>query len=264
MSNNNKGKGVAVSRLRIEAICRQAPQSVCMSEKEILVVEDEYPIRELITFTLGRAGFSAREASDAQAAQMQLAQRAPHLILIDWMLPDISGIELTRTLRADRQTRELPVILLTARATEADKIAGLESGADDYVTKPFSPRELIARIEAVLRRAVNHQINESMHMDGLTLDPASHSVSVGERRLDVGPTEYRLLEFFMRHPERVYSRDQLLDSVWGANVYIEERTVDVHIRRLRQVLEDAKRDHLIQTVRGVGYRFSSRSEGRSD
>jgi two-component system phosphate regulon response regulator PhoB len=229
-----------------------------MSAQQILVVEDERPIREMIAFGLRRAGFQVREAEDARAARTLLADKRPDLLLVDWMLPDVSGVELTRQLKRDRETRELPIILLTARATEGDKVSGLESGADDYVTKPFSPRELVARIQAVLRRSSPGLGGEAVEYDGLRLDPASHRVLVGERTVALGPTEYRMLEFFMTHPERVYSRDQLLDRVWGGNVYVEERTIDVHIRRLRKALEEFGHDRLIQTVRGAGYRFSTR------
>lgn len=231
-----------------------------MSTKQILIVEDERPIREMIAFGLRRAGFDVREAEDVRAARTQLADRRPDLVLVDWMLPDMSGLELTRQLKRDRETRELPVIMLTARAEEADKISGLEGGADDYVVKPFSPRELVARINAVLRRSALGGSGERVDYEGLVLDQTSHRVLVGERTVPLGPTEYRMLEFFMTHPERVYSREQLLDRVWGGNVYVEERTIDVHIRRLRKALEDFGYDRMIQTVRGSGYRFSTRTE----
>ncbi len=230
-----------------------------MTAKQILIVEDERPIREMIAFGLRRAGFDVREAEDCREAKTQLADRHPDLMLVDWMLPDMSGLELTRSLKRDKETRDLPVILLTARAEETDKVTGLEGGADDYVTKPFSPRELIARINAVLRRAGPTATEERIEFDGLVLDQASHRVVAGERTVQLGPTEYRMLEFFMTHPERVYSRDQLLDRVWGGNVYVEERTIDVHIRRLRKALEGHGYDRFIQTVRGAGYRFSARS-----
>ena len=229
-----------------------------MSGKQILVIEDERPIREMIAFGLRRAGFEVREAEDCRSARAELADRRPDLLLVDWMLPDMSGLELTRQLKRDRETRELPIIMLTARADEPDKVSGLEGGADDYVTKPFSPRELVARINAVLRRAAVAGADEVIEHEGLRLDQASHRVLVGERPVTLGPTEYRMLEFFMTHPERVYSREQLLDRVWGGNVYVEERTIDVHIRRLRKALEEFGYDRLIQTVRGAGYRFSTR------
>jgi two-component system, OmpR family, phosphate regulon response regulator PhoB len=231
-----------------------------MSQKQILVVEDEQPIREMIAFGLRRAGFAVREAEDCRSARAALVDLRPDLILMDWMLPDNSGLELTRALKRERETRDLPIIMLTARAEEADKIAGLEGGADDYVTKPFSPRELIARVNAVLRRVGSPDETETIRFDALTLDRAAHRVMVGEEGVPLGPTEYRLLEFFMTHPERVYSREQLLDRVWGGNVYVEERTIDVHIRRLRRALEPHRCDRMVQTVRGAGYRFSTRNE----
>jgi two-component system phosphate regulon response regulator PhoB len=229
-----------------------------MNSKRILIVEDEQPIREMVMFALAGAGYDVREAADAREAQALIAERLPDLVLLDWMLPGISGIDFARRLKREELTRELPVIMLTARAEEEDKVHGLESGADDYITKPFSPRELVARIRAVMRRGGPGMDDEILRANGLSLDLASHRVSVGEALVDIGPTEYRLLEFFMSHPERVYSRSQLLDRVWGSNVYVEERTVDVHIRRLRKVLEPHGYDALIQTVRGSGYRFSTR------
>jgi len=229
-----------------------------MSAKQILVVEDERPIREMIAFGLRRAGFEVREAADARSGRAEVANKRPDLLLVDWMLPDTSGLEFTRGLKRDRETRELPVIMLTARAEEGDKIAGLEGGADDYITKPFSPRELLARINAVLRRVMPVEGTERVEIEGLVLDQSSQRVSAGERTVALGPTEYRMLAFFMTHPERVYTREQLLDRVWGGNVYVEERTIDVHIRRLRKALEEFGFDRLIQTVRGSGYRFSSR------
>jgi len=229
-----------------------------MNAKHILIVEDEQPIREMVAFALTNAGYEAREAADARQAQVRIAERLPDLVLLDWMLPGISGIDYARRLKKDELTRDLPIIMLTARAEEEDTVQGLESGADDYMTKPFSPRELVARIRAVLRRGGPAGEDEMLRANGLSLDLASHRVSAGETLLEMGPTEYRLLEFFMAHPERVYSRGQLLDRVWGSNVYVEERTVDVHIRRLRKALEPHGHDALIQTVRGAGYRFSTR------
>jgi two-component system phosphate regulon response regulator PhoB len=229
-----------------------------MESKQILIVEDEKPIREMIAFGLRRAGFDVLEAEDCKAARARIADRRPDLLLVDWMLPDMSGLELTRSLKRDKETREVPVIMLTARADEQDKVSGLEGGADDYVTKPFSPRELLARINAVLRRSSPTGTEEKIVIEGLVLDGASHRVTVGEQTVPLGPTEYRLLSFFMTHPERVYSRNQLLDRVWGGNVYVEERTVDVHIRRLRKALEQFGYDKFVQTVRGAGYRFSTR------
>lgn len=226
----------------------------------ILVVEDEKPIREMICFGLRRGGYEVSEAEDVSTARSCVANRRPDLMVLDWMLPDMSGLEFTRLLKRDKDTKDLPVIMLTARADEHDKVAGLDSGADDYITKPFSPRELMARIAAVLRRAAPATTDDVIDVHGLKLDASSHRVTVGEQTVTLGPTEYRLLEFFMTHPERVYSRGQLLDRVWGGNVYVEERTVDVHIRRLRKALEGFKVDHLVQTVRGAGYRFSAKPE----
>jgi two-component system phosphate regulon response regulator PhoB len=231
-----------------------------MTAKQVLIVEDERPIREMIAFGLRRAGFEVREAEDCRAARAALADRRPDVLLVDWMLPDTSGLEFTRALKRERETRDLPVIMLTARAEEADKVAGLEGGADDYITKPFSPRELVARVNAVLRRGEAGSAGESLEAEGLALDRAAHRVSARDQPVALGPTEYRLLEFFMTHPERVYSREQLLDRVWGGNVYVEERTIDVHIRRLRKALEEHGYDRFVQTVRGSGYRFSTRPE----
>ena len=230
-----------------------------MTGRQILVVEDERPIREMIAFGLRRAGFEVVEAEDARVARARMADRRPDLLLVDWMLPDMSGLEFTRVLKKDKETREVPIIMLTARAEEQDKVSGLEGGADDYVTKPFSPRELLARINAVLRRAGTAATDQVIAAGRLVLDAAGHRVTVGEATVPLGPTEYRLLSFFMTHPERVYTRSQLLDRVWGGNVYVEERTVDVHIRRLRKALEAFDCDKFIQTVRGAGYRFSIRT-----
>jgi two-component system phosphate regulon response regulator PhoB len=227
--------------------------------KQILIVEDEQPIREMIAFGLRRAGFTVREAGDCKSARAELVDRRPDLLLIDWMLPDTSGLELARSLKRDRETCELPIIMLTARAEEGDKLAGLDGGADDYITKPFSPRELLARIRAVLRRGPLQSSEDRVSFDGLELDQAGQRVMAGGQNVALGPTEYRMLEFFMTHPDRVYTRDQLLDRIWGGNVYVEERTIDVHIRRLRKALEDYGFDKFVQTVRGSGYRFSARS-----
>jgi len=229
-----------------------------MRARQILIVEDERPIREMVAFGLKRAGFDVREAEDSRAARSALADHRPDLLLVDWMLPDTSGLELTRALKRDRETRDLPIIMLTARASEADKVAGLDGGADDYLTKPFSPRELLARVNALLRRSSGQDDGDAVVQGKLTLDRASHRLSAGDRPVVLGPTEYRLLEFFMLHPDRVYSREQLLDRVWGGNVYVEERTIDVHIRRLRKALEHVDGDRYVQTVRGAGYRFSVR------
>ena len=231
-----------------------------MTGKQILIVEDEKPIRDMIAFGLRRAGFHVREAEDCTAARASIADHQPDLLLVDWMLPDQSGLELTRAIKRNKETGDMPVIMLTARADEHDKVAGLEGGADDYITKPFSPRELLARINAVLRRSSAGGAGDTLEAGGLAIDAASHRVTADGQNVSLGPTEYRLLQFFMAHPERVYSRSQLLDRVWGGNVYVEERTVDVHIRRLRKALEPFARDALIQTVRGAGYRFSTRPE----
>lgn len=225
--------------------------------KLILIVEDEQPIREMIAFSLRRAGFEVDEAPDSRAARARIADRRPDLVVVDWMLPELSGLELTRRLKRDADTQELPVIMLTARAAEADKVSGLESGADDYVTKPFSPRELVARINAVLRRATPGGPDGRVRFGTLALDPVAHRVTAGERAVALGPTEYRLLAYLMCHPDRVLSRGQLLDRVWGGDSYPDERTVDVHIRRVRKALEPSGHDRHIQTVRGAGYRFSA-------
>lgn len=227
-----------------------------MGARRILVVEDEAPIRQMIAFNLSRAGFEVDEAEDCSTARMRIADARPDLVLVDWMLPDASGLELTRTLRREEANREMPIIMLTARAEERDKVLGLDGGADDYLTKPFSPRELLSRINAVLRRAAP-PTDEPLVAGALRMDPVSHRVSVGEREIALGPTEYRLLKFLMENADRVYSRAQLLDYVWGQNVYVEERTIDVHIRRLRKALEEFGVDHFVQTVRGAGYRFST-------
>ena len=231
-----------------------------MSVTQVLIVEDERPIREMIAFGLRRAGFEVRAAEDCRVARALLADKRPDLLLVDWMLPDMSGLELTRQLKRDEATRELPIILLTARADEADKINGLEGGADDYITKPFSPRELVARIKAVLRRAAPTAAGEVLQLGGLMLESASHRVTANGHAVTLGPTEYRMLAFFMARPERVYTREMLLDRIWGGNVYVEERTIDVHIRRLRKALEEFGMDRFVQTVRGSGYRFSARSD----
>ncbi len=228
-----------------------------MAANKILIVEDEQAIREMIAFHLSRAGFEVLEAGDCREARQLLADERPDLALVDWMLPDMSGLELTRTLKRDSDYEDLAIIMLTARAEERDKVSGLDGGADDYITKPFSPRELVARIQAVLRRA-SASVDDLISAGVLELDTAGHRVLSDGTEIKLGPTEYRLLHFLMTHAERVYSRPQLLDRVWGANVYVEERTVDVHVRRLRKALTDASADDYIQTVRGAGYRFSTR------
>ena len=229
-----------------------------MSEKTILIVDDEAPIRDMLRVALEMAEYSVIEAGDAQQAHMQIVDKKPDLVLLDWMLPGTSGIELARRLKKEEVTREIPIIMLTAKGEEDNKIQGLEIGADDYITKPFSPRELVARLKAVLRRTDSLSSTEPLQVDGLELDPSSHRVSINGVPVQMGPTEYRLLEFFLTHQERVYTRGQLLDHVWGGNVYVEERTVDVHIRRLRKALSIESHDKFIQTVRGAGYRFSNR------
>lgn len=221
----------------------------------VLVVEDEAAIRDMIVFALERAGMQARLAADAQEALLSINAQRPDIILMDWMMPGVSGIELTRRLRKETFTEDIPIIMLTARVSEDDKVSGLEAGTDDYVIKPFSPRELLARIRAVLRRSTPLDSNGQITAEDLVLDTISHRVSHLNDEIHLGPTEYRLLEFFMGHAGRAYSRAQLLDHVWGANAYLEERTVDVHIRRLRKALEPAGVDHYLQTVRGHGYRF---------
>lgn len=227
----------------------------------ILIVEDEPSIQELLAINLRHAGFEVLLASSAEEAEHHIRRALPDLLLLDWMLPGQSGVALAKKLRSQERTRQLPIIMLTARAHEADKVQGLEVGADDYVTKPFSPKELVARVRALLRRRAPQLSDELIECAGLSLNPASHRLRVDPRGLtaaadiELGPTEFRLLAFFMTHPERVYSRTQLLDEVWGDHVYIEERTVDVHIRRLRAALEPCGRQGCIETVRGSGYRF---------
>lgn len=223
----------------------------------ILVVEDEPAIQELLKVNLSHAGYEVRSALTAAEAQTALDDALPDLVVLDWMLPGTSGIEFAKQLRSNSRTRELPIIMLTARAHENDKVTGLEVGADDYITKPFSPREVLARIKAVLRRRSPQLTDDIVEAGGLKLDPAAREVVAGQQRIELGPTEFRLLHFFATHPERVYTRTQLLDLVWGDHVFIEERTVDVHIRRLRQALESTGHDELVQTVRGSGYRFSA-------
>ena len=222
----------------------------------IMVVEDEPAIQDLIQINLEMGGYRVLTHGSGEEALKHIQHELPDLALLDWMLPGISGVELAKKLRADSRTKSLPIILLTAKGAEEDKLKGLESGADDYITKPFSLRELEARIKAVLRRRAPELTEDVIDVHGLRLDPASHKVSGFGKTLSMGPTEFRLLHFFMTHPERVYSRTQLLDFVWGDHVFIEERTVDVHIRRLRAALSPSKHEELIQTVRGSGYRFA--------
>jgi len=226
--------------------------------RRILIVEDEAPIREMLSFVMEQHGYQAVEANDFDAAVDKIAEPYPDMVLLDWMLPGGSGLQLAKKIKGDDFTRNIPIIMLTARGEEEDKVKGLEVGADDYITKPFSPKELMARMRAVFRRVAPTVLDEPLEVEGLKLDPVSHRISVDDKGIDMGPTEFKLLHFFMTHPERVYSREQLLDHVWGTNVYVEDRTVDVHIRRLRKALTEHGYHRLIQTVRGVGYRFSSR------
>ncbi len=224
---------------------------------KILIVEDEAAIRQMVCLALAQSGYACLEAADAGEAQAQVLEQLPDLILLDWMLPGVSGVEYARRLRREKLTRGIPIIMLTARVEEEDKVRGLDAGADDYITKPFSTRELLARIKALLRRSTPHAAEVALDVDGLQLDPATHRVMAGSIPITLGPTEFRLLQFFMSHPERVHSRERLLNDVWGDNVYVEERTVDVHIRRLRKALSASGHDRLIQTVRGAGYRLSA-------
>ena len=230
-------------------------------QKRILIVDDEPSIREMVAYALRKGEFEPVHAGDGREAQAAIADRVPDLILLDWMLPGSSGLELARRWRKDPLTREVPIIMLTARGEEDDRVGGLEAGVDDYVVKPFSARELMARIRAVMRRSREDDEDGSVAAGGLRIDGAAHRVFAdvhgSEEPVQVGPTEYRLLHFFMTHPDRVYSRSQLLDHVWGGSVYVEERTVDVHIRRLRKALEPFGQDGMVQTVRGAGYRFSA-------
>ena len=224
--------------------------------RKVLVVDDEAPIREMLVFVLEQNGFQAIEAEDYDSAIAAMVEPYPDMVLLDWMLPGGSGIQIAKKFKQNEHTRQIPIIMLTARGEEEDKVRGLEVGADDYVTKPFSPKELMARIKAVIRRVSPTSLEEAIEVHGLRLDPISHRVTSEGNELDMGPTEFRLLHFFMTHPERVYSREQLLDHVWGTNVYVEDRTVDVHIRRLRKAIGPLGHDRLVQTVRGAGYRFS--------
>lgn len=226
-------------------------------QKRILIVDDEPAIREMVAFALSKGEYEPVHAGDARQAQSAIADQVPDLILLDWMLPGTSGLELARRWRREDLTREVPIIMLTARGEEDDRVGGLEAGVDDYVVKPFSARELLARIRAVMRRSREDDEDGSVALGGLRIDGAAHRVYANEEPINIGPTEFRLLHFFMTHPERVYSRSQLLDHVWGGSVYVEERTVDVHIRRLRKTLERSGLATMVQTVRGAGYRFST-------
>ncbi len=226
--------------------------------RRVLVVEDEAPIREMLCFMLEQKGFDPVEAADFSEAVSKVTEPYPELILLDWMIPGGSGIQFIKLMKQEELTRNIPIVMLTARGEEEDKVRGLDVGADDYITKPFSPKELTARIKAVMRRTAPTATEDVIDVQGLRLDPVSHRVTANDVPLEMGPTEFRLLHFFMTHPERVYSREQLLNNVWGTNVYVEDRTVDVHIRRLRKAMAETGHDALIQTVRGAGYRFSSR------
>ena len=231
-----------------------------MSNNTVLVVDDEFAIRDMLRMALELSDFRCIEADNIRQAYTLVVDERPDIVLLDWMLPGGSGLELLRRLKRNDTTRELPVIMLTAKTTEDNVIQGLDVGADDYITKPFAPRELIARVKALLRRSKGGDDEARLQVDGLVLDGESRRVLVADEAVDMGPTEFNLLQFFMSHPERAYTRGQLLDQVWGANVYVEERTVDVHIRRLRKALQTGETDYsnLIQTVRGTGYRFSTR------
>jgi len=234
-----------------------------MPESTILIVDDEAAIRDMVGITLDLAGFSSISAANAHDAHVSIIDQKPDLVLLDWMLPGGSGIELARRLRRDEITANLPIIMLTAKTSEDNKVQGLSEGVDDYVTKPFSPRELVARIKTVLRRVDGKQKNKVLQVFDLQLDPTSHRTSIEDQPIEMGPTEFRLLKFFLLNQEKVFSRDHIQDAVWGANVYLEERTIDVHIRRLRKALssvEGTSIDYakLVQTVRGAGYRFSVR------
>lgn len=229
-----------------------------MQDKLVLVVEDESAIRDMVKFALERANLRVAAAANAADARLCIADERPDLVLMDWMMPGVSGIELARELKNNAASRDIPIIMLTARAEEEDKVRGLNIGCDDYVSKPFSFPELIARINAVLRRSMPGGEEERLAVAGLEVDHASQRVSARGEPIRLGPTEYRLLHFFISHPERVYTREQVLDRVWGQNIYVEERTVDVHIRRLRKALQPYGFDNMIQTVRGTGYRFSEK------
>lgn len=229
-------------------------------EGSILVVEDEPAIQELVSFSCASSGYRVRRADSVRSAQEAIRHELPDLVILDWMLPDRPGIELLRSLRGEERTRGLPIILLTAKGAESDRVAGLDAGADDYVVKPFSPRELVSRVRAVFRRRAPQHSGESLSYGPLTIDPSRHEVSVDGKPVRMGLAEFKLLRFLAGHPERVFSRGQLLDNVWGDHVFIEERTVDVHVLRLRKALSAAGAQDLVQTVRGLGYRLSTRSD----
>lgn len=229
-----------------------------MPQPDLLLIEDDEAIAELIVWHFAREGFAVRQTPDGEQALILVDERVPDIVLLDWMIESLPGIEVCRRLRRNPRSANVPIIMLTARGEEADRVNGLDAGVDDYVVKPFSTRELVARIKAVLRRVQSDDGSGSIALGGLRIDGPAHRVYAGDALVDLGPTEYRLLHFFMSHPERVYTRAQVLDHVWGGSVYIEERTVDVHIRRLRKALEPFALDGLVQTVRGTGYRLSDR------
>ncbi|MGB2055602.1 MAG: phosphate regulon transcriptional regulator PhoB [Porticoccaceae bacterium] len=228
-----------------------------MPKHTILLVDDEAAIRDMLSIALEAADYNVLQAENAQQAHASIIDRHPDLVLLDWMMPGTTGLELLRRLKRDELTEKLPVIMLTAKAEEDSKISALDAGADDYVAKPFSPRELISRVKAVLRRIGREELKDAIIVDQMRFDPLSHRVSIADKDINLGPTEYRMLQFFLTHQERVYSRDQILDYVWGGNAYLDERTVDVHIRRLRKAISVAGHENYVQTVRGAGYRFST-------
>lgn len=228
-----------------------------MPKHTILLVDDEAPIRDMLAIALEAADYNVLQAENAQQAHACIIDRHPDLVLLDWMMPGTTGLELLRRLKRDELTEKIPVIMLTAKAEEDSKISALDAGADDYVAKPFSPRELISRVKAVLRRIGREELKDVIIVDQMRFDPLSHRVSIAGKDINLGPTEYRMLQFFLTHQERVYSRDQILDYVWGGNAYLDERTVDVHIRRLRKAISVAGHENYVQTVRGAGYRFST-------
>jgi two-component system phosphate regulon response regulator PhoB len=232
-------------------------QVTIMPRHTILVVDDETSIREMLVISLESAGYNVLQAENAKTAHSLVLDKHPDLILLDWMMPVTTGLELLRRLKRDEMTDHIPVIMLTAKAEESSKISGLDSGADDYIAKPFSPRELLSRIKAILRRVSREELKNTIFVGGLEFDPLEHRISIAGNLINLAPTEFRLLQFFLTHQERVYSRDQILDYVWGKNVYLDERTVDVHIRRLRKAISVAGHDEYVQTVRGAGYRFST-------
>ena len=228
-----------------------------MPKHTILLVDDEVAIRDMLSIALEAADYNVLQAENAQQAHAIIIDRHPDLVLLDWMMPGTTGLELLRRLKRDELTERVPVIMLTAKAEEDSKISGLDAGADDYIAKPFSPRELISRVKAVLRRIGREELKDPIHVGDMVFYPIGHRVNIGSQPVNLGPTEYRLLQFFLTHQDRVYSRDQILDYVWGGNVYLDERTVDVHIRRLRKAISVAGHDNYVQTVRGAGYRFST-------